>query len=258
MSDGVQGRRAPSGFPWYVEQPGARLHLICLPHAGGLAAAYRQWSVKMPPGVQAIAFEAPGRSIRLRERPVTTMRAMVDDVVSAIAAIGAKPRILFGHSLGGYVAFEVARQLQAARMPPAGLVISGAAPPEVLASQQQRGLRHLPDAEFLAAVSRFGGMPPELLDMSDLVSLILPALRNDFTIFETWQPDAGHELECPTLVVSGRDDEDVDFRTLDGWQEYVQRPIEVRLFRGGHFYLRNEEQEIIQAMLRWLQATGAL
>lgn len=258
MSDDAQSRRVPNGFPWYVEQPGARLHLICLPHAGGLAAAYRPWSAKMPPDVQAIAFEPPGRSLRLRERPVTTMQEMVAEVVTAIAAIATKPRILFGHSLGGYVAYEVARQLQAAQIPPAGLVISGAAPPDILASRQQRGLRHLPDAEFLSAVSRFGGMPPELLEIPDLVSLVLPTLRSDFTVFETWQPAVGHEPTCPALIVSGRDDEDVDYRTLDGWREYVRGPIEIRLFSGGHFYLRNEEQMIIQAMCRWLRTIGAL
>src|SRR5208283_3536385 len=119
---------------------------------------------------------------RIAEAPFERMEPLVAALADAIRPYLAQPFAFFGHSMGAAVAFELARLLRRRRQPlPRLLVASGGRAP-----QFRRG--HVPqpepsDAEFVEALRRLEGTPPEVLDDPDLLRMILPALREDANIY---------------------------------------------------------------------------
>src|SRR5690606_41003133 len=96
----------------FQPRPGARIRLVCLPHAGGGANAYRSWAALLPPGVDLVCVQYPGREDRLAEAPVDDMAAAVGAIARELAPLLDRPYALFGHSMGSAVGYELARRLR--------------------------------------------------------------------------------------------------------------------------------------------------
>ncbi|GAA1507236.1 alpha/beta fold hydrolase [Sphaerisporangium rubeum] len=212
--------------------PEPRLRLYCLPHAGGGAAHYNRWRPVLP-GVLVTPLELPGHGTRLAEPPIRDMNALVASLVATISTT--IPFVLFGHSFGALVAYELAL-----RLPPeslAGLVVSGRnAPSEPPAADP---LHVLPDGPFIARLRRLGGMPEELLDDPGLLRLYLPALRADLEMSATGRPAADPRLRAPITVFGAWDDDLTRPDGLAAWARETTGPFELAMLPGGHFFLRD-------------------
>ncbi len=94
--------------------PEAQRHLFCFPYTGGSASLFRPWVTAglLSPGIEVHAIELPGRGTRQNEPPITEFTELTDPLSDALLPFAKKDIVLFGHSLGGLMAFEVARQLQ--------------------------------------------------------------------------------------------------------------------------------------------------
>src|SRR5437899_616841 len=102
--------------PWvcnFDPRPAAAMQLVCFPHAGSAAATFGRWHEYMPPEIEVIAIEYPGRGSRRGERPFVRMHALVAALVMSAVSTWTRPFALFGHCMGGLVAFELARRLRA-------------------------------------------------------------------------------------------------------------------------------------------------
>ena len=109
--------------------------------------------------------------------------------------------------------------------------------------------RFLPDAEFIQAVGRrYGGIPPALLDHQELVDIVVPALRADLTIFETYVYHHEPPLEWPIAAFAGRDDRNVDEAMLHAWQGHTRDKFSSLVFPGGHFFLQHERPALMAAL----------
>src|SRR5437879_2521509 len=120
--------------PWFYSPrptPRPRLRLFCIPHSGGSAAAYRAWPASLPADIEVCAIQLPGRAERLREPPLDRVDAMVRGIVEAVKPLLSEaPFAIFGHSLGGLLAFEVGRALRREGGPlPAQVFVSSCYPP---------------------------------------------------------------------------------------------------------------------------------
>jgi pyochelin biosynthetic protein PchC len=138
-------------------RPEAGLRLVCLPHAGGAASSFRGWAEAVPPGVELVSVQYPGREDRIREEPWTDAVAMAGTLAGLLAA-DPRPLVLFGHSLGGTLAYEVARRLP---RPPVRLVVSARIAPTVPPAPVFRGET---DEELAAELCRLGGTDARVLD----------------------------------------------------------------------------------------------
>lgn len=240
---------AAAWFPNIDAQPAAPLRLFCLPHAGAGAAAFRRWQEHLP-GIAVCPVRLPGRETRAAEQPFTRMAPLVEALGEAILPWAAQPFALFGHSMGAGVAFELARWLRRRGAPlPACLLVSGARAP-------QFRLDWTPppeptEAELLAQVRRLEGLPEEALEDSELIRLVLPALRADTTLYRTYAYMEEPPLACPIRAFGGEADPNITREHLEAWGLQTTAGFALRTFPGGHFYL-HAEPHFLPALAREL------
>ena len=229
--------------------PHADFRLFCLPYAGGGAAVYRGWQEVAPPGVQVLALELPGRGTRLREAPLQRLAPLIRSMADALTDALDRPYALFGHSMGALLVFELARALR--RRPvrqPAHLFISAAGSPT---TPPPRPLLHCAtDDEIRRRLTELGGTPLDLLDNVELMRLMLPVLRADFSVLETYEYRDEAPLATPLTVLGGRSDRIVPPKALDEWRQHTSAGSRLRLFPGDHFFLHGTTAEVMTAVVR--------
>lgn len=244
----MTARDTDPGEAWFVRpRPNASAHarLFCFPHAGGAASAYYAWGAALP-SLDVVAIQPPGREGRMRERPIVDGRELVSRVADALQSRLDIPAFFFGHSMGALMAYEVARELRRRGAPlPRHLHVSGRRSPTVPDVEPQ--LHRLPDAALVAELDRrFGGMPAAITEEPELLALFLPVIRADVTLLETHDFRDEAPLDVPMSAIGGVDDHQTTPELLGAWQSLCARPIEVRNFRGGHFFLHQHRAEFLQ------------
>lgn len=229
-------------------QTDPKLRLFLFPHAGGNGASFRSWAEHLPPGVDACALQLPGRGERLNERAMESMAALVDAVLVNIAPSLDRPYVLFGHSFGALLAFELAHRIDVEGLrPPLRLVVSGRRAPST--GVGGRVLHRLPDDEFEARIRRFGGTPSVLLDDPELRALFLGVLRADFKVIETYEYPQRPPLDVPLSIFRGEDDEEAPLDLVQPWQQEARAASSVRSFAGGHFFALERPRPVVRALL---------
>jgi medium-chain acyl-[acyl-carrier-protein] hydrolase len=233
-------------LPYYKPKPGARLTLFCLHHAGGAASAYRAWRDSLPDAIDVAAVQLPGREARLSERPLSSAEAAVAAMVDGLALERLDhPFAIFGHSVGGRLAFELTRQLRrSGRQLPVHLFVSGTRAPHV--PRRGESIHRLPDAELVAALEEYGGTPPQVLSSRELMELLLPMLRADFTISEEVAYRAEAPLPMPITALGGLADDDVTIDDLEAWREHTSADFQRHMLPGGHFFVSSQAAEVVR------------
>jgi len=230
--------------------------LLCLPHAGGAATAFRHWPRLLKGVVRVVALEPPGRGARRAEPLATTMTELVDDLrAPMLEAIDGAARVaLLGHSLGALVARELADVLDDAGHPPAMFVALGRNGPTLPSATA--AIADLPDERFLEAVLALGGVPREVRDEPELLALFVEPLRADLRIAEHHlRPRGARPLACPVLALQGADDPVVSPHGVRAWRGETSAPSSVTWCPGGHFFLHDPDflRGILRPLLvRWL------
>ena len=231
--------------PWLVRRarPEARARLFCFPFAGGGAAAFRGWADALPE-LEVVAVQAPGRESRLREAPFVRMAPLVEAAVEALELHLDRPFAFFGHSLGGFVAFEVARALRRKGAPlPCHLVVSASPAPTTRPARVP--IHGFDDARLLEEVKKYGGTPDEILASRELMAVLLPIIRADFAVYETYETTREAPLPFPILALGGSEDAKVPAASLTAWREQTEAPREPRQLSGGHFFLQTARAELL-------------
>ena len=229
----------PTWWLRFASRPAAAARLICFSYAGGGGAVYRPFALALPPSIEVVALQLPGRENRLREAPLTSLPGIVEAVVPQLTTLLDRPFAFFGHSMGSLVAYEVARALAARGAPgPAHLMVSARRAPHL--GEADPPLHALPDEDFIAAIDRrYGGIPAEILQHRDLLELLLPALRADMRAIETHRHVPGPLLDCPITVFGGSADTRAQREVLAPWREHTRGSTQLQQFAGGHFYFND-------------------
>ncbi|MCL7376734.1 alpha/beta fold hydrolase [Streptomyces sp. 35G-GA-8] len=256
---GPVGRRAP-GTDWCVRWAAASdapVRLFCLPHTGGGAALYRDWAERLAPSVDVVSIRLPGRESRFRQAPYRRLDELVEALVLAVEPLLDRPHAWFGHSMGALIGYELCRKLRELGLrEPERLVVSGRRAPHL--PSRQRRFHDAPDGDLVAHLKELNGTPAEVLESPAALSALLPMVRADFAVSETYRWRADRPLDCPVLVLGGRDDALADPGELAGWREHSTADCAVLMFDGGHFYLHEEAQEqVLTALTAGLPTLGA-
>lgn len=235
--------------PWFIRAPGARgrLRLYCFSYAGGSAAGYLPWQAALGRDVELWAVQLPGRGGRLAEAPLDSLQQLVGTLAVELRNHADRPFAFFGHSLGALVAFELVRHMRMlGTMLPRQLLVSGCEAPH--RRQAERALHALPDAELIEALRAYNGTPPEVLAHRELMELLLPAVRADFRMAETYNYRQQAPLAIPLTVLAGRGDEHVDADRVEAWRHESSASCEVHWFRGDHFFVHSEQEEVVACL----------
>ena len=229
----------------------ASLTLACFPYAGGGAGIFRGWSASLPAPIEVVAVQPPGREQRLLEPAFETLEPLVRAIVSQLAPALTRPFALFGHSLGALLAYEVAHALREQANDLRYLFVSGLRAPHLRMSREP--IHQLPDRSFIDAVRQLGGTPQEILSHAELMELLLPPLRADIAMYETYAPRGRPPLTCPITAFGGVSDPDVTAADLAAWRDHTTGEFTLQLFAGDHFYLRTSQEALLAAISQRLE-----
>lgn len=244
-------RRPARADGWIVGPPrqsAPALRLFCLPHAAGAASAYTGWAGRLGDAVEVCPVEPPGRQTRWREPAFDRLGPLVDALATAVAGELDRPYALFGHSMGSLVAFELARELRRRGLgEPRALLVSGGLAPSL--RREPPPVHRLPDPELVERLKAIGGLPDEICAEPELLELLLPTVRADFAVCETYAYRAQPPLRCPVTAFAGADDREVPPARMDPWQRETDGGFTRHVLPGGHFFLRSAEADLL-ALLR--------
>jgi len=174
------------------------------------------------------------------------MKTLMSQLLPAVLPWLDRDFVLFGHSMGALIAFELAHalRLRGLRMPK-HLIVSGHRAPQLL--RARRELHTLPHAEFLAELRSLGGTPNELLENPELMDYLTPRLRADFAVCETWRYRETAALDCPITALAGEQDE-LGVGALAAWRAQTRGDFRAQRFPGGHFYLQTHPELLLAAI----------
>lgn len=238
-----------SWLPTLREASAAELRLYCFHHAGGSPSMYREWSTLLSGDIEVVPVLLPGRGLRLREEPYTSMAPLVDGVLAAITPTLDRPFAFFGHSMGALVAFETAHALRlSGGDEPLHVFVSGCAPPHRHASLDRR--RHdLDERRLIQLVKHLNAGGDAILEDTAIIRRRLPLLRADLAVCETYRWDERGPLQCPLTVYGALDDPIVSVAELDEWRDYTAASFLKRVFPGGHFFLMEGARDQMMRLL---------
>lgn len=218
--------------------------LLCVPFAGAGASFFHPWRALSADRWRVVPFELPGRERRLLETPyrnvVEAAKSEVDGVIEALGE-GART-VLFGHSLGAVLAYELAHLLRARDVPVERLVVSGSPGPW---TQRERRATGLPDEEFLARVEEFAGFRHEALDYPEMREMILPVLKADCEMHENYVPSTDEPLPVPICSVRGASDGLVSADGAREWRDATTGAFGYAELPGDHMYLVDHAAEVL-------------
>ncbi|MEV4615877.1 alpha/beta fold hydrolase [Kitasatospora sp. NPDC049258] len=230
--------------------------LICLPHAGGGANDYRPWADAVP-GVDVVAARLPGRDSRFTEPAATEFEPLVDHLLAELTPYLGTPFALFGHSMGGLLAYELGRRLEAAGHRPELVIASGAAAPRVLSGPHP--VAEVSDDLLLAELREDEAAPPEVLADAELMALLLPVLRADLAVVASYRDDpARPPLRAPLRLYHGWDEVPDPARLVADWTPAATDPPRAHGFPGGHFFVRTAPHEVLARLTEDLHERTAV
>lgn len=218
--------------------------LLCVPFAGAGASFYHPWRALAGDRWGVVPVELPGRERRIMEEPyrsvVGAAAALVDDVAASVG--GGAPVVLFGHSLGAVLAYELVPLLLARDVRVERLVVSGATGPW---TQRDRRATGLADDEFVARIEEFSGFRHPALEHPEMRELILPVLRADCEMHENYVPSTGDPVPVPVDSIRGAGDRLVSAEEAREWRKATSREFSYTELPGDHMYLVDRAREVL-------------
>jgi surfactin synthase thioesterase subunit len=215
--------------------------MYIFPHAGGSAGAYAPFARAFTMDIKRIAVQYPGRTDRHDVPDIESIPALAADVYAMLSAksIADTPVAFFGHSMGGLIAFEVARKFEESGAPIASLFLSASPAPGHGGYEELRGS----DSELLKMVNEMTGANSQLVD-GRFGETVLRTLRNYGAITGYTCPP-GTKVACPIYAYAAADDVAVSRDSVAAWSEFTTSDFAVRTVAGDHFYVTTTVDELV-------------
>lgn len=234
--------------------PKARLRLFCFHHAGGSSTVFHAWRDRLPDHVELWVVKLPGRGDRAAEPPSKRIAPVVQEVSEALVPFLKQPFALYGHSMGAAIAFETARLIRRRH---------GAQPERLLVSSCQAPQRlhfelptyDLPEPAFIEKLRSLKTTPQPLFDDPRLLLMMLPMIRADVELLQTYEYLADAPLDSPITVFGGLQDQVTKLAGLMGWRNQTTAQSILHLLPGDHFFINSHQQAFLELLSDELNAS---
>ncbi|HKV37778.1 MAG TPA: thioesterase domain-containing protein, partial [Blastocatellia bacterium] len=195
--------------------------------------------------------QLPGRANRIVDAPHLDAITMASDVAEGIGAYLDMPYAFFGHSMGAMLSYELVVLLRKRRMTgPLRLFISARRAPNV--PYTDAAVYDLPEDEFINELRRLKGTPPEVFESPELLELLLPVLRADFQVCQTYRNSGDSPLDVPITVFGALDDTEVSRPALEEWRRWTSVSFAIHMLPGDHFFLHSRKPLLLNLLSREL------
>lgn len=231
---------------WYsrFNTDNAKVRILFLPYAGGSASVYQSWISQLSPGVEAILIQLPGRANRYGEKLIPNMPTLVSQLGESIAEVTDLPYIIFGHSMGSRIGYQLIDFLKKKGHPlPAHFIASGSKAPHQ--KRHKAGSYLLPEKEFIQEIKRLNATPQEILDNKELLKIFINILRADFEVADYQSNIPNVKINIPFTLLFGLLDEEVSLDDIVEWELHFEKNNNVILFNGGHFFIDSHQSKVI-------------
>lgn len=224
-----------------------KLRLYCIPYAGGSATVFYKFRSYIDKNIEIYPIELAGRGRRIKEPLYLNIDDAADDVYRSIKnSLDGNAFAIFGHSLGGLLAYITAVRLQHEDIIPKKLFISASRAPHCLC--RARPLHVLPDEQFKNEILVMGGTDKSVFDNPELSKFFLKVLKADFAIIENCgYSGAAEHVKADMSVFCGNDDR-IPQNEIVAWQDYADGSFSSHLFSGDHFFINSKPQEVCRAI----------
>ncbi|MGB3314222.1 MAG: alpha/beta fold hydrolase [Albidovulum sp.] len=238
--------RPDTGFYRYPGRATADLRLFCFPFAGGSAQDFEPLATHLPPWIEVVGVDYPGRRSRFGEDPLSRLDLLVHDLAVGIRAQLDRPFAFYGHSNGALVAFELARRLPKMYFRSPEKLILGAKRSPTLGAEEPMHL--LPKEAFIERLRDYQGTPEQVLANTELMDLFLPILRADFALSETYQLTDPTPVGVPIHAIAGRQDHLATPAMMSAWKSLANKGFELTELDAEHFFLSSVPGQLAQSI----------
>ncbi|WP_343673875.1 alpha/beta fold hydrolase [Chitinophaga sp.] len=224
-----------------------RPKLFLFHFAGGNCYSY-QFLTPYLAAFDVVATELPGRGRRIKESLIHDFDAAAMDLYRQVSnSVQHTPFLIYGHSMGAYLALRVVNLLERAGKYPHALIVSGNAGPGL--EKPDKVMRYQLDRPaFIEVLKELGGMPEELLENELLFEIFEPVLRADFEITERNRIAEEAAVHAPLFALMGSRENDV--ADIDNWARFTKGRFERAVLKGDHFFIRNHAQRMADIITR--------
>lgn len=233
-----------------------KFRLFCFPHAGGGASIFKKWIEFLPDNIELYALQLPGREDRIHETPVSDLNLILRKVTAEILKLVNIPYALLGHSLGGIIAFELAKLINKLRYRlPDHLFIVSRESPECKINNINKDSSN---EEIIKYIERQKWTSDNLLHDTNAISIFLPIIKSDLLIDSEYTAfyKRNIPLDCPISVFLGKDEYDLDLNAIKDWAFETTKHFNIKYFNGNHFFLHNNIIDVLTAIYKSVFTTN--
>ncbi|WP_223068401.1 thioesterase II family protein [Paenibacillus caui] len=220
------------------------VNLFCFPFAGGSSIAYFPWKRYLHPAIKLHSVELAGRGARCRIPFYTDFKEAIDDIYEQVYPLLEEgPYVMFGHSMGALLVYALIERIRhKGGPPPEHLFFSGRFPPHI---RKESLKEYQSDDELIQRILRFGGTPKELFEVPEMAEMYLAIFRADFHLIDTYIHVDHSQYDFDISVLAGREDPDVTQEDIESWKSYTSHSCHLNTFNGGHFFLKDQIQDVV-------------
>jgi surfactin synthase thioesterase subunit len=241
--------RQPKTTDWFVAtapRPSASVRMVAFPPAGGGCSAFAQQARTLPPWLEMLTLNMPGRQARYSEPLRTDLAPLIQELTGACSDIDS-PYLMFGYCSGALLAYLVARALKhdGARLPER-LVVGSLSPPHLVSTPI---LANMSSDKLWEVLTTYQAVPPEMAAEPEFRELAEPVLRADFALIEGDHRDLAEPLPVPVTVLVGARDETLTPEAVSSWAQYTTEPLRVTHIQSGHWFMEEDPAAGIAALV---------
>ena len=221
----------------------SKVRLFCFPYAGGGASVFRKWQDALGSYVEVLPAHYKGQEDRIMDKPISSMKILVDEIYEELSLLADRPFYLFGHSVGSRVSYELALRLEEDENSFfKGLIVSAGLAPD---RPEVNPIYNLPDREFFEELSRYNKTPEDIYNDKALWSVFEPILRANFKLADTYCNKDEISISVPILGLRGTMDPEISSEELLEWGRYTKKGFQSENIEGAHLFIDTNPRQVL-------------